>query len=142
MNTNITEPLRGQWGQLWINGDIIQETTGFNAKYKALMKDYVTCGEDTNHSVMVGKDGDGNIEMNKVNSRMLNLLVENWNKGNNPKFTLISNIDSRDERGEERIALYGVQFTEADLVNWKTGEFCKISQPFKFERAELLEELV
>ncbi|WP_113675461.1 phage tail tube protein [Vallitalea guaymasensis] len=138
---NDLEPLQGQWGQLWINGDLIQETTGFNAKYKALMKDYLTCGENTNHSVMVGKDGDGNIEMNKINSRMLKLLIDSWNKGTNPKFTLISNISSKDERGEERIALYGVQFTELDLANWKSGEFCKTSQPFKFEKAELLDSL-
>lgn len=135
------DPLQGRWGQLWIDGDLVQETTGFNAKYKAVMKDYQTCGEDTNHSVMVGKDGDGNIEMNKVNSRMLKLLIYNWNKGKNPKFTLISNLDSKDERGEERIALYGVQFTELDLAKWKAGEFCQTSQPFKFERAEMLDAL-
>lgn len=136
-----TEPLQGRWGQLWLDGDLIQETTGFNAKYKAVMKDYQTCGEDTNHSIMVGKDGDGNIEMNKINSRMLKLLVNNWNKGKNPKFTLISNLDSKDERGEERIAFYGVQFTETDLAKWKAGEFGTLSQPFKFVRAEILDEL-
>ncbi len=135
------EPLQGRWGQLWIDGDLIQETTGFNAKYKAVMKDYQTCGEDTNHSIMVGKDGDGNIEMNKVNSRMLKLLVTNWNKGKNPKFILISNLDSKDVRGEERVALYGVQFTEVDIAKWKAGEFGTISQPFKFERCEPLDEL-
>ena len=58
-----------------------------------------------------------------------------------PEGTIVSKLADPDSAGAERIAYYGVQFSDLTLADWQAAAVGKITAPFTFTRFELLDAI-
>ena len=58
-----------------------------------------------------------------------------------PEGTIVSKLADPDSVGYERIAYYGVMFSDLTLADWQTATVGKITAPFTFTRYELLDAI-
>lgn len=135
------QPINGTNFELFLDGDKVQNITEFKATYQLEEKEWRACGDADKHSVTVGKSGTGNLSTHKVNSKFLRILIDRWNKLINPSFYMAGILDSRDDRGQERVEYYGVKFNQIDIQNIKVDDFGMISLPFTFEKVEITDYL-
>lgn len=140
MDENL-QPINGTNFELFLDGDKVQNVTEFKTTYQLEEKEWRACGDADKHAVTVGKKGTGNLTTHKVDSKFLRLLIEYWNKLQNPSFYMAGILDSQDDRGQERVEYYGVKFNQVDIQNIKVDDFGMISLPFTFEKVEITDYL-
>ena len=58
-----------------------------------------------------------------------------------PEGTIVSKLADPDSAGAERIAYYGVQFSDLTLADWQAATVGKITAPFTFTKFELLDAI-
>ena len=68
----------------------------------------------------VSAKGTGSLMLYKVDSGMIQKL-QSIQDGQVPEFTVVSNLADPDSAGAERIAYYGVQFTDLTLADWQAA---------------------
>ena len=56
-----------------------------------------------------------------------------------PECTVVSKLADPNAAGAERVAFYGVQFTDLTLADWQVATTGKITAPFTFTRYEFLD---
>ena len=61
--------------------------------------------------------------------------------GQVPECTVVSKLADPDSAGAERVAYYGVQFSDLTLADWQTAASGKVTAPFTFTRFELLDAI-
>lgn len=96
------------------------------------------CGEFMTQTKATGGEGTGSLSLYKVDSGML-IRMQSIQDGQIPEVTVISKLADPDSAGAERIAYYGVQFTDLTLADWQAATVGKITAPFTFTRFELLD---
>lgn len=140
MDKNL-QPIIGTNFELFLYGDKVQNVTEFKTTYQLEEKEWRACGDTDKHSVTIGKKGTGNLATHKVDSKFLRILIDEWNKLINPSFYMAGILDSKDDRGQERVEYYGVKFNQIDIQNIKVDDFGLINLPFTFEHVEITDYL-
>lgn len=131
--------ISGSWGQVWIDGELVAEAYGLQAKVSADKEAVNRCGvlwED--HKVM-GLKGTGSLRLHKVFSRMGELLGEAMRSGRDPRFTIISKLADPDAYGAERVCLKNVSFDDLTLADFEAKSVGKVECPFTFSDFEYLD---
>lgn len=131
--------MSGTWSELWLDGELVGEAYGFQAKISANKEKVNLCGVMwTDHKVM-SVEGTGTMRLYKVNSRMTLLLAEAMANGRDPRFTIVEKQADPDADGAERIALTGVSFDDLTIADWEANTVGKVECPFTFSGMKALD---
>lgn len=131
--------MSGTFGEAWIDGELIAECYGLQAKL-TYNKEKVTLGGKMIHDYKIKSvEGKGSIRLHKVSSRMIQLLGDKIKNGQDLRCTIISKLADPDAWGAERIVLKNVSFDDLTLIDWENDKFGKTEHPFTFSDFELLD---
>ena len=98
------------------------------------------CGQFMTDTKAISASGTGSLTLYKVDSGMIQKL-QGIQDGQVPEFTIVSNLADPDSAGAERIAYYGVQFTDLTLADWQAATSGKVTAPFTFTGFQLLDAI-
>jgi hypothetical protein len=131
--------LNGTWGEMWLDGNFMAETTALQAKVTLTKTAVVMCGTLVNGQKVTGMELKGTVKLNKVSSAMIQANSAAIKAGRTPEHTIISNLDDPQSAGAERIVLKSVMFDELTLVDWEAKKNQEESIPFTFMDWDLLD---
>ena len=130
----------GTYGSVWINGERLSECYGCQGKVSINSEKINLCGQFMAGNKPTSGDGTGSLMLYKVDSGMARRM-ERIQDGEVPECTIVSKLADPTSAGAERIAYYGVQFTDLTLADWQAATVGKVTAPFTFTRYELLDEI-
>lgn len=133
--------INGSFGELWIDGEYMAETTALEAKVTFEKSEVNQCGSLSKAYKITGYEGKGTIKLNKVSSYFIDKLSKKAKKGKTPSFTIISKLDDPDALGTERIQLNGCIFDDLTLANWEVKKLGEESVSFTFADWDILESI-
>ncbi len=132
--------INGTFGQIWLDGDKVAESTACQAKISLSKSKVNLCGQFMTDYKSVSGEGTGSITMCHVDSGMLQRL-DGMQDGVDRRFTIISSLRDPDSYGAERVALYNVSFDDLTLMDWKAATYREVTAAFTFTRYELLDAI-
>ncbi|RXI57240.1 phage portal protein [Clostridium tetani] len=124
--------INGTWAELWINGELVANCIGLQAKVSLKTGDINMCRTLAKHTKVVGYEGKGTLKLNKVDSLFIKMMSDNIKKGKQTKCTIVSKLADPDALGIERICLKDCVFEELTLANWEAKKNEEESIPFSF----------
>lgn len=124
--------IAGTHGYLLWNGTPIFEVSGVEMKVN-VKREPIQNGLDED-SVIVGLSGEGTLNINKVFTRGMDSLLKAYQKGEDPRSTLVSGLKSPTayKKQSENIIARNVWFNELTLQKWQKGEKITTDIPFGF----------
>ena len=129
--------VNGTWGKVFLEGEEVFEVTAFSAKVEHNKEEIQMAGSMMTDSKILSMKGTGSLTIKKMTSRMLRLIGKKIATGQDPRFTLISDIDDPDAIGAERVIITGVSFDDMTLAEWTVREAGSNEYPFTFTGFEL-----
>ena len=130
--------ISGTWGQLWLDGELIAEVSGFQAKFTQNKQTINLCGQFVSDTKAMSADGKGSVTLYKVDSG--NLVREaQLQNGVDRRYVIISKLADPDSFGAERIALHNVSMDDLTLADWEAAKLGTIEAPFTADGYEILE---
>lgn len=114
------QTLSGSWGQLWLDGELLAETSKAEFKFSANRED-IQMGIDVD-SKMTSLKGEMNITLKKVYSRASRLL-EKYKSGNDVRCQIMTKLSDPDAVGaqQERWTFDNVWFNDFPLTAFEAG---------------------
>ena len=127
----------GNYGRVWIDGDMIFEISAFEIKVVADREDVII--GNSKDSKVVSLTGEGTLTIKKVFNRGFKIMLNNWKKGRDPRMTLVGSLRDPDMNnfGEERIEVTNLWFNELDIMHFTKGEVVETEIPFGFTPEDL-----
>lgn len=127
----------GNFGRLWIDGDMIFEIQAFELKVIA-DRDDVIIGQSVDKKI-TSLTGEGTITIKKVFNRGFSRMLEDWKAGHDTRVTLVGVLKDPDmlHEGEERIEVENVVFDELDIMHFTKGEVVETEIPIHFTPEDL-----
>lgn len=133
--------MNGTHGQVWLDGDMVSECFGLQAKSSFTKEDVNICGQMSVDKKITAISNTGSLKLHKVNSRMALAIGEKVKKGADPRFTVISNLADPDAYGAERVALRNVSFDDVTLADWEVAKTGSIEAPFTFTDYKFIDKV-
>ena len=133
--------LSGTWGQVWLNGDLVAECFGLQAKMAYNKEEVPICGQMGVDTKITSYKGSGSMRMHKVSSRMARAIGADIRNGKDVRFTIISKLADPDGYGTERVALKNVSFDDLTLTDWEAKKLGRVECPFTFTDYEYLDQI-
>lgn len=130
----------GTYGTVWIDDEILAECYGCQGKVEISSDTINMCGQFMEDSKPISAKGTGSLSLYKVDSGMIRRM-EGVQNGQVPVCTIVSKLADPNSAGAERIAYYGVQFTDLTLADWQAATSGKITAPFTFTGYKLLDAI-
>lgn len=130
----------GTYGAVWLDAERLCECYGCQGKVQVNSDTINLCGQFMEASKPTSGRGTGSLMLYKVDSGMIQKL-QSIQGGQVPEFTVVSNLADPDSAGAERIAYYGVQFTDLTLADWQAATSGKVTAPFTFTGFRLLDAI-
>lgn len=131
--------VNGTWGEMWLDGNYMAETTALQAKVTLTKTSVDICRKLVAGQKVTGMELKGTVKLNKVTSAMIKANGANIKAGKTPEHTIISNLEDPQALGAERIVLKGVVFDELTLIDWEAKKNGEESIPFTFQDWDLLD---
>ena len=127
----------GNFGRVWVNGDLLFEINSFECKVTADRED-VIIGQSKD-SKIVSLTGEGTITIKKVFNRGFSTYMENLKAGHDVRFTIVAALSDPDmiNAQKERISIENVWFSELDIMHFTKGEVVETEIPFGFTPEDL-----
>lgn len=133
--------INGTFGELWIDGQQMAQTTKLEAKIEMDYEDVNKSGSLATYKKMTSYSGSGSITLNHVSSYFIDKLSENTKAGKMTVCTIISKLQDPDAFGCERIQLSGVVFDDITLANWEAKSIGEEEVPFTFTDWKVLDKI-
>lgn len=133
--------ISGTWGQVWLDGDMVGECYGLQAKASFKKEDVAICGQMTTDKKVTGIDCTGSLKLHKVTSRMARAIGDYIRDGRDIRFTIVSKLADPDAYGAERVALSNVSFDDLTLADWEAKNVGKVECPFTFTGYDFLDTI-
>lgn len=130
----------GSYGSVWVDGDRLAECYGCQGKVAINSEKINLCGQFMTDNKPTSGEGTGSLMLYKVDSGMIRRM-QGIQDGEIPECTIVSKLADPVSAGAERIAYYGVQFTDLTLADWQAATSGKVTAPFTFTRYQLLDEM-
>lgn len=134
-----SQVISGTFGECWIDSDYVAEVTALKATLSAKTETISQCRKLIDGTKVTGIEAKGEIKLNKISSRFINMLADDLKKGIQTEFTIISKLDDPASMGCERIKLMGCTFTEVNLIDWELKKNGEESNSFTFTDFEKLD---
>ena len=141
MAYNTEKTINGSWGEVKINGELVAEATGLEAKITVNKEEVKQTGTLSKGYKIVGTEGKGTIKLNKVYSRFIALMADNTKAGKSTVCTIESLLSDPDSDGNEGVVLKNCIFDELQLVNWEAKKIGDESVAFTFEDFDITETI-
>ena len=133
--------LKGTSGEVFLNETKLIEINKVNIKMTGQFEDFAPTGDYNTHHVFTGFDGEGTLEGARINSGVDIDIINNWQKGVSPIFTIYSSLSDPNTGKTERYMVTGVQFNEVTPQDWEAKTLAKRSMPFTFTGIKVMDEL-
>lgn len=124
--------MSGTFGEVWIDNEYVSEIYKAQAKDVYNKSPIAMCGKMGKDYKVTSIDRKGSLGLNKVNSRMLELLGDKIRNGQDFRVSIILKLDDPDADGPERVKIMGVSFDELILADWEAGVAGKMEIPFTY----------
>lgn len=128
--------LNGTDGAVFLEGELLTDATGINAKMNFTFEDVRVMGSDDILPKFNGRKGEGSLTLYKVNSRLIKAQQDFMKTGIAPKFTIMTKIKTKDGKNIETIQIMDVIFTDVTLAQFNAAENASIEAPFVFRGYE------
>lgn len=128
----------GTYGTVWLDDERLAECYGAQAKVEINSETVNLCGQFMEAYKPTSGKGSGSLMLYKADSGMAQRM-QSIQDGVVPECTIITKLDDPDSAGAERIAYYGVQFTDLTLADWQAATMGRVTVPFTFTRYEYLD---
>ena len=138
---NTSRVMSGTWGQCWLDNELVAEVYKAAAKVSYNKTEIPICGQMGVDVKVTGYKGTGSLGMQKVNSRMGQVIGKAIRDGRDIRFTVILKLADPDSFGHERVRLKNVSFDDLTLMDWEAGTPGKIEAPFTFTDYDYLDEV-
>lgn len=136
-----TDVINGTWGEVWINDELIEEITAFQAKIEFDKEDVSIAGDMWTHKKVTGYSGTGSMTLHKTNSRMIKLLSEFTKEGIEPEIVLVGKLADPTTEGSERISISGVSFDDLTLFDFEVKALGSYECPFTFTGYSVIDSM-
>lgn len=133
--------ISGTWGQVWLDGDLVGECYGLQAKVSFNKEDVPICGRMAADKKVTSIDCTGSLKLHKVTSRMARAIGDYIRDGRDVRFTIVSKLADPDAYGAERVALSNVSFDDLTLADWEAKNVGKVECPFTFTDYDFLDTI-
>lgn len=133
--------IRGNFGEIWLNGDKVGECKKFEAKVEKEKEEVKQCGKLATDTRTVGYKGTGTMTIYKVNSRMINLLDDAIKTGQEVRFQVLVSLNDPSALGAERVLIKDADFDDETLANFEAGALGEIDCPFTFTDWEKIDTI-
>ena len=134
-----TKVISGTHGQVFLGDDEVAEMKAFQAKLEFQKEEVKIAGRMATDTKLMGYSGKGSLQLHKVNSRMVKLLLDEIKQGKDPRFTLIGKLADPNSDGAERIAIKNVSFDDLTLFDFEVGAVGQVECPFTFTDMEAID---
>ena len=124
--------INGNWGQIWLDSDLVGECTALQAKVTLTKTSVNFCGDLWEKDKVIGLQGKGTLKLHKVSDRMILKLKDDIANGKQTVCTINSKLADPDSFGTSRVTLTGVVFDELTLVDFEVKKNIEESIPFTF----------
>lgn len=128
----------GTYGSYWLDDNRMAEVYGCQAKVQVNTETINLCGQFMEDYKPTSGKGSGSLMMYKVDSGMIEYM-RTVQDGQVPVGKIVTKVQDPESAGCERIAYYGVMFTDLTLADWQAAQSGKITAPFTFTRWEPLD---
>lgn len=136
-----TDVINGTWGEVWINDELIEEITAFQAKIEFDKEEVRMAGEMMKHHKITGYSGTGSMTLHKTNSRMIKLLADFIKEGAEPEVVIVGKLADPGNEGSERISLTGVSFDDLTLFDFEVKALGSCECPFTFTGFSVIDNI-
>lgn len=140
-NYNEAKTMYGNFGTVFLDDSFVAEATAIQAKIKMNKLDVPMCGTTSKKYRTVGWEGSGTLTLNKISSRMITLLADDFKNGTEQAYTLLSKLKDPANGGTETIKLKGVKFDELTLTDWAANKLGTESIPFTFDDFDVVDSI-
>lgn len=131
MTKKETKVMRGTFGRVWMNGELLANAKSFEAKLTLEYEEVDVAGELGKHQRLMGYTIEGTITLNKIDSKILNMYQVDLKKGIIPDVKIVSRVADPDSAGTERVELSEVTFDELMLSKYELKALIEEEVPFK-----------
>ena len=139
MGYKSSQVISGTFGECWIDSDYVAEVTALKATLSAKTETVSQCRKLMDGTKVTGIEAKGEIKLNKISSRFINMLAANLKNGIQTEFTIISKLDDPASLGCERVKLIGCTFTEVTLADWELKKLGEETNSFTFTDFESMD---
>ena len=139
MALDTTKVINGTYGTVFLGDDEIAEMKSFQAKLEFQKEEIKVAGQMATDTKLMGYSGKGSLSLHKVNSRMVQTLLNEIKQGKDPRFTLIGKLADPNSEGAERIAIKNVSFDDLTLFDFEVGAVGATECPFTFTDIECID---
>lgn len=139
MALNTERIMNGTFGEVWLDGDLVSECYGLEARVEIEKEDVPVCGKLGTDTKMMGYKGTGSLKLHKVNSRMMIKLSAKIKAGENPRLQVLSALKDPAAFGSERILVKDACFDDLTLANWEAKAKGEVDCAFTFTDWEPLD---
>lgn len=133
--------ISGTWGQIWLDGEMVSEAYGLQAKVSYNKEEISICRQMGVDSKVKSYKGTGSLRMHKVSSRMAKVIGDKIRDGLDVRFTIISKLADPDSYGTERVVIKNVSFDDFTLADWESNTLGKVESPFTFTDYEFADRI-
>ena len=127
----VNKIIRGTFGRLWIDGELLANIKSFEAKATMKYETVEINGEFCEQQRYTGYSLAGTMTMHKINTLMANKVKAGMVNGQMPQIKLVGALADVDSNGSERVEIYNVTFDEVTLLKFETGTVGEEEVPFK-----------
>lgn len=113
--------IAGNFGRLWIGGELIFEISAFQATITADREDVII--GVSKDSKVVSLTGEGEFTIKMVFNRGFKAMMEDWQKGHDTRLEFVGEISDPDALGHgvERIKLQNVWLNQLEIMKFEKG---------------------
>ena len=133
--------LKGTSGEVFLNNTKLIEINKINIKMTGQFEDFAPVGDYCTRHIYTGYDGEGTLEGARINAMVDADLIDMWQKGITPNFSIFSNLTDPNTGKSEKYMVTGVQFTEITPADWEAKTVVKRSMPFTFTGIKVLSKI-
>ena len=127
----VNKIIRGTFGRLWIDGELLANIKSFELKATMNYEAVQINGEFCEQQRYTGYSLAGTMTTHKINTLMANKVKAGMVNGQMPNIKLVGALADVDSNGSERVEVYSVTFDEVTLMKFENGTVGEEEVPFK-----------
>ena len=127
----VNKIIRGTFGRLWIDGELLANIKSFECKATMNYETVQINGELCDQQRYLGYSLAGTMTLHKINTLMANKVKAGMVNGQMPAIKLVGALADVDSNGSERIEIYNVTFDEVTLMKFENATVTEEEVPFK-----------
>jgi hypothetical protein len=132
MAFDYTQTINGNYGQVWLNGDLVGEATSLECKVTNVKADVKVLGDPWKHSKVMGYEGKGTLKLNKISDRIWLTMQSNFATGLQTPCSIYATLSDPASNGATRVNIEDVIFDEFTVINFEVDKLLEEDVPFTF----------